>query len=79
MPASVSHETGWRLPLAPTEKAWPLTKPGNIGAAVMLKWQIHSKGSGKARLLWGLFLYIARLRGVFVVSLIGRHCLSVGG
>ena len=49
MPASLSHETGWRLPLAPREKARPLTKPGNVGPAIMLKWQDHSKGSGKAR------------------------------
>ena len=60
--ASVSHETGWRLPLAPTAKARPLIKPGNIGPDIMLKWQAHSKGSGKARQdTIEIFLSIARL------------------
>ena len=58
MLASLSHETGWRLPLAPTEKAWPSTKPGNVGPAVMLKWQIHSKAL-EVEDTMEIFLYIA--------------------
>ena len=60
MLARLSHETGWRLPLAPTAKARPLTKPGNIGPAIMLKWQAHSKGSGKANEIpWRYFYTFA--------------------
>ena len=75
MLASLSHETGWRLPLAPREKARPLTKPGNVGPGVMLKWQDHSKSSGKARYA-EIFLYNTQLGESCCIT--HRSSLQVG-
>ncbi len=87
MLASLSHETGWRLPLAPREKAWPLTKPGNVGPAVMLKWQVHSKALERQDTV-EIFLYIARLGEYCCITnrsssqvgrRIGRHLTTILG
>lgn len=75
MLASLSHETGWRLPLAPREKARPLTSQAMSAQLLCLNGKIIRRALERQDTA-KIFLYITWLGESCCIS--NRSSLQVG-
>ena len=76
MLASVAHETGWRLPLAPTQEHG-LQRSLAKSAQLLSLNALFIRRLWKKKIRWGYFCTLPDKR-VFAVSATGRHGKSVG-